>query len=76
MDNILKTLLRSHEYFLKYLFVKVMNKIFLRRLLGFFYLRMLCSVKIYKQVSVTDSFFRLSHFRNSLNSCHSSIIPI
>lgn len=36
MDNILKTLLRSHEYFSKYLFVKVMNKIFLRRLLGFF----------------------------------------
>lgn len=49
MDNILKTLLRSHEYFSKYLFVKVMNKIFLRRLLGFFYLRMVCSLKIYKQ---------------------------
>lgn len=45
MDNILKTLLRSHEYFLKYLFVKVMNKIFLRRLLGFFYLRMVCSLR-------------------------------
>lgn len=45
MDNILKTLLRSHEYFLKYLFVKVMNKIFLRRFLGFFYLRMVCSLR-------------------------------
>lgn len=45
MDNILKTLLRSDEYFSKYLFVKVMNKIFLRRLLGFFYLRMVCSLR-------------------------------
>lgn len=45
MDNILKTLLPSHEYFSKYLFVKVMNKIFLRRLLGFFYLRMVCSLR-------------------------------
>lgn len=45
MDNILKTLLRSHEYFSKYLFVKVMKKIFLRRLLGFFYLRMVCSLR-------------------------------
>lgn len=45
MDNILKTLLRSHEHFSKYLFVKVMNKIFLRRLLGFFYLRMVCSLR-------------------------------
>lgn len=49
MDNILKTLLRSHEYFSKYLFVKVMNKIFLRRLLGFFLFADGVFSKIYKQ---------------------------
>lgn len=47
MDNILKTLLRSHEYFSKYLFVKVMN--IPASFAGFFLFADGVFSKIYKQ---------------------------